>query len=216
MLILCKLNRLNMKKTATLFLVTLLLSLGACSTQGEKVVPYSFNSAKIEYKISGDINGNMTAFVKGDHSVNKVNATNAADGTPVSTLTIDLGETIYFIDQTKKEGYSSTNYIYEDLKGLSKNEKLERLTAYATNTYSSDVKAEKTGQKEYAGQKCDLYQIDGGEICLWQGIPLYSNVTLGADARTIEATGIQTEIEVADSEFTLPEGISIQDVEAAA
>lgn len=215
MLILCKLNRLNMKKTATLILVTLMLSFGACATQTDKVVPYSFNSAKIEYKISGDINGNMTAFVKGDHSVNKVSATNTEGGTPVSTLTIDLGETIYFIDQVKKEGYSSKNYIYQDLKGLSKNEKLARLTAYATNTYSSETKAEKTGQKEYAGEKCDLYQIDGGEICLWQGIPLYSNVTIGADGRTIEATSIQTEVEVADSEFTLPEGISIQDVETA-
>lgn len=213
MLLLHKHNRSNMKKIATIILIVSIVILSGCSSTGTKVVPYSFNSAKIEYKISGDINGNMTVYIKGDHSVNKVSAVNATDDNPANTLTIDLGSTIYFVDLVKKEGYSSPNYIYEDLKGLSQKEKVERLVAYATNTYNSQEKAEKMGQKEYAGKKCDLYTISGGEICLWEGVPLYSSVTIDSVARSIEATSVQTDVEVADSEFTLPEGISIQDIQ---
>jgi hypothetical protein len=184
----------------------------ACATGEEKVFPYSFNTAKIEYKIQGDINGTMTAYIKGDNSAKKLSGT-GANNEPLSTLTIELSETIYYVDLTKNEGSSTVNPIYDDLKTLNKNEKKERLISFATNTYNSGKKPEKISTRTYAGKKCDVYSLNGaGEICLWEGIPLYSTVKMMNIERTIEATNVETGIELADSNFQLPEGVSIQDM----
>jgi len=201
-----------MKKTTLLIFIGLTLGLAACSsaTPG-KVMPYSFDTAKVEYKISGDLTGNMTGYIKGDNSVNKISATTSKDNQTMSNVTITLGETIYFIDLVNKQGWSSKNYIYSELQGLGNDEKLKKLLSYATN---SDPQAElkSEGEREYAGQKCQVYNIANGEVCMWQGVPIYSKQNINGEDRMIEATNIQTGIDIAEEEFRLPEGIVIEDV----
>jgi hypothetical protein len=193
----------------------LVMVFSACASGQEKVFPYTFNTAKIEYKISGDIDGNMTTYIKGDQSVNKLSGTASPDNEPVSTLTISLGESIYFVDLVSNTGYSTQNPIYAELKTLNKKEKQERLLSYATNTNYTEGKPEVVEQREYAGKKCDLYAIEGiGEICLWEGVPLYSKASFEDRERIIQTTSISTEIDIPDSEFQLPEGVSIQDARA--
>lgn len=187
--------------------------LTACAGQPEVVTPYPFKTAKIVYKLSGDTTGTMTVEIKGDNARHEAHGLEGED--KVDTLVMELGEKIYYIDLNTKTGRSEKNPIHSELKALPANKRMERLEQIAIGVMAEDEMVEPKEEKEYAGQTCKLYEIEGvGETCLWNGIPLYYSVSIPQSGinSSSTATSIEVDTEISDTEFELPPGISITEI----
>lgn len=208
------------KLTLTALLALSLVALSGCASADEKVYPYSFDSAKIEYKITGDIEGSTTVMIKGDKAVHKTSAINKTGETetPIETVLLDLGDTFYQIDLSAKQGQKGPNPVYQELKRLPPEDRMGFLTKLATGqAMNGDEAPESEETKEVAGQTCSLYKIQNiGEICLWNGVPLYSSISIPEAGVTNSntATSIQLNIEIPDSAFNVPEGVTIAEIDA--
>lgn len=212
------------RKISTLTLATVITSLFLVSCQSagqpqeeEKVYSYPFNTAKITYEIKGDMQGTKTVFIKGNQSSTEVHKTKNLSGVlqNTDTLTIDTGEYIYQIDLQTKTGTGSKNPVYEQLKVLPASARAAFLTKLAIGVVDNGKVPAPKEQKDIAGQKCDLYSIAGfGDVCLWNGIPLYTSVQLpqAGMATTETATNIELNLDVSDQKFALPNGIKMQDL----
>ena len=92
---------------------------------------------------------------------------------------------------------------------------MERLEEIAIGIMAEDEMIEPKEEKEYAGQKCKLYEMEGvGETCLWNGIPLYYSVLVPQSRinSSSTATSVELDTEISDTEFELPPGISITEI----
>jgi len=191
---------------------------GCASNQAEKVYPYPFDTAKIEYQLTGNVEGSTTVHIKGDKSAHETKAKSVESGNEaeINTLLLDLEDKLYQIDLTAKTGNSSDNPIYAQLKELTPEERLPFLTKLATGLVADGGQTPTPkGQKNVAGETCDLYDIQGiGEICLWNGIPVYSSMTIpeAGIMSTNTATSIQLNVAIPDSVFNVPEGVEITDL----
>lgn len=196
--------------------MTLALS-GCAGTQKEQVYPFPFESARIEYQITGNVEGTTTVLIKGDKQAYETTAVIKGADIEEETKTkiIDAEGMLYQIDLVTGTGQSMANPIYEQLKKLAPEERMDFLTKLAVGISDSggvsDVPQPK-GQKTVAGETCDLYDIQSvGEICLWNGIPIYSSMSIPEagimSANT--ATSIQLNVDIPDSAFNVPEGVKM-------
>lgn len=211
------------KKVSTTVLITAIasISLVGCQstgTQEEKLYPFTFDTAKISYNISGDATGTKVAYIKGNKSSVEVHKTRKVSGVEqtMDTLTIDSGEYIYKINLNSKSGSVSKNPVYDELiktPAANRADFLNKLNLGIVGQQTTMQQPKE--QRTYAGQPCDLYTIQTfGEICLWQGLPLYTKVQIPGEisASIEEATEIKLNLEVADQKFVLPNGIKMQDL----
>lgn len=199
------------------------LALSACQAETtqpveEKVYPYGFDTAKITYEMKGTVNGQKTVYYKGNKSSTETHASRMNAGVEEKTdmLTIDSGEFIYQIDLNTMSGTSGKNPVYTELKSLSGAARAEYLIKMAVGgPVGSTQQPVPKEQKEIAKQKCGFYTVSGlGEVCLWNGIPLYTKIQLpeaGIDS-IIEAASVEVNLEVSDQKFIIPNGIKMQDV----
>jgi len=194
------------------------LVLAGCQAarQEEKLYPYPYDTAKITYEIKGSVEGSKTTFLKGNKSSVEIHQSRKTSGAVenLDSLIIDAGEFIYQVDLDTKTGTINKNPVYQELKKIAAAQRQEFLEKLATGTVGeNNTKPNPKEQKEIAGQKCDLYAIEGfGEVCLWYGIPVYSRVEISGVSITETATRIETNIEIADQKFILPDGIKMQDL----
>lgn len=201
-----------------LLISTLLLVITGCATQPAKVMPYPFDTAIVESAIEGSTSGTMTTYIKGDKMTTETHAEMAGEeAQKIDTLYIDTGETVSFIDLNSKTGVQSENPIYQKLQDMeSDEEKLDFLTDIILAVPEGESRndyASKTGEKEIAGQKCELFTITGlMEVCIWNSIPVYSKAIIsdeeGSDV-IMEASKIQTNIDVPDNKFEIPADITL-------
>lgn len=182
-----------------------LSAIAGCSSQQqeEKIYPYPFDSAIIEYEIAGIQEGTSTVSIKGDKFVYDT-ITNQTDN-----LSLYLEDEMHQIDRKTGTSVSSKNPIYEQLKKLPKEERMKFLTnlGVGLSTEEGSVMPKSEGTAEYAGQTCDIYKNEGfGEICLWNGIPLYSKINVpGEDiSNTVTAVSIQLNPNIPDTVFEVP------------
>ena len=196
-------------------LVSILLS--GCAAPEEKVYPYPFDTAKIEYKLSGTMEGVTTVHIKDDNSTHETHVVRKLPEDAqenMDILVIDKKDQLYEIDLNKKTGIKSINPIYTQLKEKPMEDRLDYLVKLATSKIEGEAPASK-GKKQYAGQECDMYEMmEIGEICIWNGIPLYSSITIPGSEVTNSMTAekIELNINIPDSTFNIPEGITITDL----
>ncbi len=209
-------------KTTKILCLTAVTSLiiGGCATVDDKVNPYSFDTAKIEYTLEGNLAGTQTVQIKGDMAAHRTVAvkTIGTETEEIDLLYLEAGPYRYEINMKARTGTKSPNPIYEEMSRMDKNQKTEFLTKVATFMDEGDQTPAPKGEKQIAGQTCQMYEIkDLGEICLWNGIPLYSKLSLanGEIENTMTATSVQTGIVVEDSEFGIPADVTIGDLAAA-
>jgi hypothetical protein len=205
-----------MKKNI-LFTSILLLLIAGCAAQAEKIMPYPFDTAVIESEIEGSTTGTMDTYIKGDNMATETHAETAGEeAQKIDTLYIDTGDMVTFIDLNTKTGMQSENPIYQKLKDMDNKEKIEYLTDIVLAVpegENRDIYAVKTGEQEIAGQKCEQFTVTGlMEICIWNTIPVYSKTIfsdeMGTDV-TMKAINIQTDIDIPDSKFEVPEDITL-------
>lgn len=192
--------------------------LSGCATTGEdKVYPYPFDSAHIEYELAGNVNGTITVLMKDGKSSHETAAIDqSTPEAPIATKLIDAGEYLYQIDLNTKQGQKAKNPIYEQLKALPMEERMDFLTKLAVGVSADGEMPMPVGEKAVAGETCDVYEIENfGETCLWNGIPLYSRISIpeAGIENTNTATSIQINANVPDSAFEVPEDVTITEVE---
>lgn len=194
------------------------LALAGCSEQkSEKVHPYPFDTARIEYELSGDITGNISVVIKGDQSSHETHATEqSTPGTTINNKLLDKGEYLYQINLDTNQGQKAKNPIYEQLKALPQEERMGFLTKLAVGAGADGEDPKPVGEKVIAGETCNLYEVRNiGEICLWNGIPLYSsmNIPEAGIQSTNTAVSLQLNVNVPDSTFEVPSDATITEVE---
>ena len=199
------------------FMVSSLTMSGCVAT--ETVNTYPFDTAKIEYNLSGNLEGTQKVYIKGDNAIHETNAVRKENGreVPVNLLYLELGEHLYEINLSTQEGTKARNPIYNELKQLTKEQRTVYLTKLAVNVGEADNLPATKGEGEYAGQKCQIYDVeDMGEICVWSGIPLYSKLSLagGEIENTMTATSIEVNTDIPDNLFAVPLGVDIKDLTA--
>jgi hypothetical protein len=199
------------------FLILLAAGCAQNTAQVARVYPYPFDSAKIQYLVTGNSSGTRTLYIKGDQVADESHITykNGNKTEQRDTTTLGLYENSISIDYNSKVASKTQNRLYENLKVLPEKDRTDYIIKLATgNSAPGAVMPIPKGQKEVAGQKCDLYDIQNnkqpiGEVCLWGGIPLYSNITDPNIGGTMTATTIGTNIDIPDSIFTIPTDIKI-------
>ncbi len=195
-----------------------LLLLSSCQAGEEKLYPYGFDTAKIVYEISGNSTGSRTIFIKGNKSSTETHASRLNNGVEekLDMLTIDSGEYLYQIDLNTKTGSSSKNPVWAELKSLSGGDRAAFLTRLAVGMASGETQQpQPKEQKDVAGQKCDLYLLPNvGEICLWNGVALYSKMELpqAGISDMMTAKSVEMNLEVSDQKFEIPNGIKMEDL----
>ncbi len=193
-----------------LAIVTGMFFAGCASETNQKVNPYPFDTAKIEYKLSGNLEGTQTVYIKGDLAARETQGVrNTENGEEnIHDLYLEIGDNRYEIDLNTKKGKKSMNPIYNELKNLTQNEKNDFLVKIATGVAETEGLPTSTGEKEFVGKTCKMYDVsDIGEVCIWNGIPLYykrnQNVTT--------AVSVETDVSLDDAVFAVPVDVTITD-----
>lgn len=209
-----------MKNFLPPFLAGFALMVSGCAQQSTALYQYPFSSAKIEYAISGTTEGKSTVLIKGDKEVKEAHIVfhKKTGDENQDNLYIDTGAYVYSIDLDKKTGTLTPNPLYSTLIKVDPSERLDFLKKIAVGidpdaTSTQQIAA--LGSETVAGQSCQDYETGGfGIICLWNNIPLKTNISIpdfGLNNSTI-ATSVQTNIDIADSAFDVPAGISIKKI----
>lgn len=206
-------------KKIQLFLMTAVVLLSGCANkQSTKVYPYPFDSAKITFSLEGSAKGTSVFYMKGDKSVRETHVVTQGEEKK-DEMFIDTGDVIYQLDLNKKTGLSTKNPIYEALKKLTPDKRIEFLKRLAVGVDPEDTtkNPEVLREEMVAGQKCQIYAVEGvGEICLWNNIILKVNINVPDQNinSQIVATSLDLNLEVPDSQFDVPAGIEVKDLDA--
>jgi len=210
-----------MKKLFTTITLGCVLIASGCTQQNQQsasLYQYPFKTAIIEYAIKGTTEGSSKVTIKGDKSVREAHITyhKPTGDEKQDNLFIDTGKYNYSVDLDKKVASMTPNPFYTYFMGVAPSQRQDYLKKIALGIdpeKASTQQISSTGTETVAGQTCETYQMqDYGKMCLWNGIPLKTNISLpsfGLTNNTV-ATSIQTDINVPDSTFDVPTDITVQ------
>lgn len=210
----------KMKKFLAPLLTGTIVLISGCSSANSTVYQYPFKSAKIEYAISGTTEGKSTVNIKGDKYIREAHILfhKPTGDENQDNMYIDLGKYVYSIDLAKKTGTMTVNPLYETIMKVEPGKRQDFLKKIAggispENTETKELKS--LGTETVAGKQCEIYETGGfGQICLWNSIALKTTISipdLGLTNNTV-ATSIQTDIEIPDSTFDVPQDVQIQKI----
>lgn len=178
-----------------------------CNMAEEKIYPYPFNSARIEYSTTGSDKPTTIVTIKGDKQLFQTS------GTQKTLMIIDKDQ-ISYINLDEKAGTTSNNQTYNELKKLPKEQRMSYLLGTSLGlkeTKDGQSLPTAASQKQIAGQTCDFYENGPvGAICLWNGLPL--EITPAAPGLGIVATKIEVDTDIPDSTFQVPQGVELKDL----
>jgi hypothetical protein len=181
-----------------------------CSMTEDKVYPYTFNSARIEYAATGNTTPTTIVTIKGDKQLFQTSGEH-------KTLMIINKDQISYINLDEKTGTTSKNQTYNELKKLPKEERMSYLLGTSlglSETKNGQSLPTATSQKQIAGQSCDFYENGPvGGVCLWNGLPL--EITPAAPATGIVAIKLEVNTDIPDSTFDIPKDVVVKDLNEA-
>jgi len=206
---------------STVFLLTGCDGDGAPSTttSGDTGL-YPFKSAVVQYKVTGSSEGNQTLYIKnGMTATEKHTQTETAGYTQYeNTFTVNTGDFIYEIDLDNSKGVKTKNELNETIKTLTPEQKIDlgkKLAAglSADSQGSADEILTSLGTETIAGQKCEKYNPLGlGTVCIWNNIPLKTQISIADIDLIIEATSVNEGASVSDSKFMVPKGVEVTEI----
>ncbi len=211
------------KLTLSLILLAGLVVTGCQGDGGNgNLYGYEFETAKISYQISGSSTGTSEVLIKGEKKFvhNRITQTMVNGETvEMDNIFIQDGSRLYTLDAKSKTGSRLSSPLYSELQNLSPAERATRIVHDALRDNrtpeeqaASPLSPEST--ETIAGQTCSLYRLGNLETCLWQGIPLRTVASLpdyGVETTTV-ATKVELNQPIADSEFDLPQGYQITEL----
>jgi outer membrane lipoprotein-sorting protein len=186
-------------------------------TNAGKVYPYSFDTAKIDMTMTGSTEGTRTIYIKGDKIANEIHATQKNGDQPnkMDIRILELGEDYIQIDLNAKTAIKTKNTLYDEMEKIPADFRADYLIKQATgNQASGGTMPVKKEQKVVAGQTCDLYPMQTfGEVCLWNGIAIYTTIKIPDQniENTTTADKIEINPDIQDSVFAVPADVKVQD-----
>jgi hypothetical protein len=196
-----------MKKTIALCVITGMIFIAGCTdTYPQDLQVYSFDTAVIQYELSGNAEGEETLYIRGDQRALHRFVTRA--DTEENTFELDLGEEMYIADLQKMTAVKANNKDYEKLKSMTREEQEEYLIKKELGLKNNVDLGEPLSQKMVAGKKCDVYQVPNiGTACVWDGIVLEKEMQILDKTSKKVAVSVETNVEIPNERFELPEGV---------
>ncbi|MBN2820745.1 MAG: hypothetical protein JXP36_17355 [Bacteroidales bacterium] len=198
-----------MKNTKKVSLILSLIFLTGISFAEEKIKPYKFKTAIVEYIYSGNTSGTQTLYID-EHGWNQCEVTNTVmksfgQKTETNEIKLTLGLEIYQWTPGQKTGTQMHNSMLEELMNNPDFDLLE---------YSKELMEqlgfEKTGNETVDGRNCDVWKGMGSTIWIWKDIAVKTEVKVLGQKTTWTATSIQFDVPIDASRFKVPGNISFQ------
>jgi hypothetical protein len=116
----------------------------------------------------------------------------------------------YSIDLTKKTGTK--------MKSITTGKQKDIDFSKLTDDMMKQMKITKQGTEEVLGKTCDKYFLNDPDLkmkssyCVWNGIPLKSEIDMGGIKATVTATKIEENASIPAEKFEIPKDIKITEV----
>ncbi len=174
------------------------LVLVGCSVVGPTWV-FPFNSARIEYSLSGDIQGKEVLFIDGEKEARESVVVTEVLGEKIVTQSaiITNGENV-FLENSVSGTDLKENVHHQKLQELSGEERKEY---YLNNVVLGGLEPEKIGVETVAGKECNLYKVNFGSICVWENVVLKKEIDLMENQMTMVAEKIELDVVIPRNTF---------------
>jgi hypothetical protein len=214
-----------LKKILPILFTLIFLMLFGCldkttETAGANTGLYPFETAVIQYKISGSSDGTQTLYIKNGMTATEKHTKNESAGYEQfeNTLTINSGEFIYVVDLDSNKGTKTKNTLWTKISGLNDEERLDlgkKLVGglSADSEGKADQLLQSLGSETVTGEKCEKYNTLGlGTVCVWQNVPLKTQINVAGIETLIEATSVKENESVDDSKFQVPANVQLSEI----
>ena len=178
---------------------------------------YPFKSALIEYTFTGDGSGTMRHFIDywGVREVQEDKSTIKMMGQERKNnmLIISDQDTSIQINMTDSSGMKMKDPRWDSMI-----QSFKKMTADQKKNFASEMmktsmqqfQAKAVGTEDILGKKCEIFEVQGYKISIWNGLPLKSVVSMNGMNMTVTATKLETDVDVPLALFTPPVGIKMQ------
>lgn len=196
-----------MKKLISLSaFIGLLFVAGCTDNYPQDLQVYSFDTAVIQFDLSGNAVGDETLYIRGDQRALHRFVTRA--GVEENMFELDLGSESYIADLQKMTAVKIKSDDYEELKAMSKEDQSIYLIKKELGLKANVELGTSLSKKTVAGQQCDVYQLSNiGTACVWNGVVLEKEVKILDTVSKKVAVSIETNVEIPSERFELPEGV---------
>ncbi len=143
---------------------------------GEKWV-FPFETAMVEYDISGDFTGRERLYIDGDMEARESVTITVFDGEVYSTKSRIVnrdGQQYYFYEGVKADG-TKENEHYEVMKAMNFE---DRRDYYLRQVLLQGAVFNRVGKDTVLERECDVYKVSFGEVCVWDNLILKQKVDL--------------------------------------
>lgn len=191
------------------------LFLSACFGPSISEEGRSYDTAKIEYQWSGIVEGTEVFYAKGNKRRSEINTVTKVSGgeSRQNMLIINDGEYTYNIDLNSKLALKQDNPYKEEIKTKTPEELQLLRKKLALYLKETDTIPAAVGKEQVAGKDCDLYDLGNStKKCLWEEQVLKTELIIDSGKASQVAQKIEVDQELDDSLFTLPEGITVEDL----
>lgn len=172
---------------------------------------YLVESGIVEYEMSGMQKGTETVYFDrwGWREAKYTNSELSIAGISrkENKLTIMEGEWIYNIDLASRTGSKIKNPMLQQFIEAAKGRSLTEVGEEMMRRMGG----EKSGSDTVAGQPCDVWVVKqmGSRSCVWNGVTLRTEVTMGGMQMTSGATRFQANAAIPADKFAIPDNIKI-------
>lgn len=198
---------------ATLSLGTLLLTgcLGTSLTEEGR----PFDTAIINYKWTGAIEGKETLYIDGNKTRSEINTSTIINGvkSTQNRVIINDGEYIYKIDQDTDIALKEENPYAVALKSLKPEDKQEFRKRLILLLNEGEKMPDPEGEEIILAKPCKVYTVTlPSSTCIWEGLILRNEIAIDQGKAKQKAVSMEKGVKIPESFFAAPEGIKIQEI----
>ena len=170
--------------------------------------PFSFKSAIVEYKYSGEKTGKSTQYVDDYGMKNATYSETIEEGELSKGWIVTSGEYQYMwnlADPT--QGMKMKNPLLEWISQSSEKD----LESFTIDAYEK-MGMVKSGKETFLGKECTVIKGGMGKVLIWNGILIFAEFKMGSYVSRQEATSIKTDISVDPGYFIIPATIKFTEM----
>ena len=191
----------------------IILSLGLVSFVSEDdqdyCKRYHVKSGVVKYKYEGKASGTKELYFDNwgmiESQFDKMTVEVFGMKQKTNNLIILHEKEISVINLDTKKAYKSES---KEILSLLKFDPNEKDLVKVAEEMMKKAGGEKQANEMFLGKDCDVWKVDGVKHLSWKGIPLKIEMTMmGMEIKMI-ATEINTDIEIPESKFKIPQGIT--------
>jgi len=194
-----------------LLTATLLAAAGATSAEAGEGRRYAMESAIVHYDVEGVQKGTETLWFDryGLREARERKSTLSFGGFTKDshTLTIVEGQSVTNVDLTTKTATQLTDENMKKMLEASITDDPEK----AGEAHLESMGGKRGGTDTVAGKTCTIWTLPtmNTRTCVWKGIPLLSEASMGNATVTMRATRVEEGASIPAARFALPAGVTM-------